>query len=171
MWELDCEESWVPKNWCFWTVELEKALESPLDGKEIKPVHPKGSQSWIFIGETDAEAETPVLWPPDVKRWLIGKEPDAGKDWRQEEKGTTEDEMLGGITDSMDMTLSKLWELVKDRGAWCAAVHGFSKRQTRLNDWTTTKARASWWRHTAHNTPWLGWAEHQEEGEKRQHLY
>jgi len=95
MWELDCEESWTPKNWCFWTVVLEKTLESPLDCKEIQPVHSKGDQSWVFIGRTAAEAETPILWPPDVKSWLIGKAPDAGKDWRQEEKGTTEDEMVG----------------------------------------------------------------------------
>ena len=95
MWKLDCEESWVPKNWCLWTVVLEKTLESPLDCKEIQPVHPKGDQSWVFIGRTDAEAETPILWPPDVKSWLIGEDPDAGRDWGQEEKGTTEDEMAG----------------------------------------------------------------------------
>ena len=95
MWELDYKESWAPKNWCFWTVVLEKTLESPLHCKEIQPVHPKGNQSWIFIGRTDAEAETPILWPPDEKNWLIGKDPDAGKDWRQEEKGKTEDEMVG----------------------------------------------------------------------------
>ena len=96
MWELDYKkESWALKNWCFWTVVLEKTLESPLDCKEIKPVHSKGNQSWIFIGRTDAEVETPILWPPDVKTWLIGKDPDAGKDWRQEEKGTAEDEMVG----------------------------------------------------------------------------
>jgi len=95
MWELDCEESWVPKNWCFWTVVLEKTLESPLDCKEIQLVHPKGDQSWVFIGRTDAEAETPILWPPHVKSWLIGKDSDAGRDWGQEEKGTTEDEMAG----------------------------------------------------------------------------
>ena len=95
MWELDCKESWAPKNWCFWTVVLEKILESPLDSKEIQPVHLKGNQSWILIGRTDAAAETPVLWPPDVKSWLIWKDPDAGKGWRQEEKGTTEDEMAG----------------------------------------------------------------------------
>ena len=95
IWELDCEESWAPKNWCFWTVVLEKTLESPLDYKEIQPVHSKGDQSWLFIGRTDAEAETPILWPPDVKNWLTGKHPDAGKDWGQEEKGTTEDEMVG----------------------------------------------------------------------------
>ena len=95
MWELDYKENWAPKNWCFWTVVLEKTLESPLDCKEIQPVHPKGNQSWIFIGRADAEAETPVLWPPDAKNWLTGKDPDAGKDRRREEKGTTEDEMVG----------------------------------------------------------------------------
>ena len=103
MWELDSKESWVLKNWCFffflnwcfWTVVLEKTFESPLDCKEIQPVHPKGYQSWIFIGRAHAEAETPILWPPDVKNWLIGKDPDAGKDWRWEEKGMTEDEMVG----------------------------------------------------------------------------
>ena len=95
MWELDCEESWALKNQCFWTVVLEKTLESPLDFKEIQPVHPKGDQSWVFIGRTDAEAETPILWPPHAKSWLIGKDPDAGRDWGQEEKGTTEDEMAG----------------------------------------------------------------------------
>ena len=95
IWELDHKESWAPKNWCFWTVVLEKTLESPLDCKEIKPVHPEGNESWIFTGRTDAEAEAPVLWPPNVKNWLIGKDPDAGKDWRQEEKRTTEDEMVG----------------------------------------------------------------------------
>ena len=95
MWELDCEESWVPKNWCFWTVVLEETLEGPLNCKEIQPVHPKGDQSWVFFGRTDAEAETPVLWPPHAKSWLIRKEPDAGRNWGQEEKGTTEDEMAG----------------------------------------------------------------------------
>ena len=95
MWELDYIESWAPKNWCFWTVVLEKTLESPLDCKEIQPVHPKGNQSWLFIGRTDVEAETPILWPSDAKSWLIWKYSDAGKDWGQEEKGTTEDEMVG----------------------------------------------------------------------------
>ena len=95
MWELDCKESWAPKNWCFWTVVLEKTFESPLDCKEIQPVYPKGDQSWVFIGRIDVEAETPVLWPSDVKSWLIWKDPDAGKDWGQEEKGVTEDEMVG----------------------------------------------------------------------------
>ena len=95
MWVLDHKESWVSKNWCFWTVVLEKTLESPFDCKEIQPVHPKGDQSWVFTGRTDAEAETPVLWPPDVKSWLIWRDSDAGKDWRKEEKGSTEDEMVG----------------------------------------------------------------------------
>ena len=95
MWELDCEESWTLKNWCFWTVVLEKTLESPLDCKEIQPVHPEGDQSWVFIGRTDAEAETPILWSPDAKSWLIGKDCDAGRDWGREEKGMTEDKMDG----------------------------------------------------------------------------
>ena len=95
MWELDCEESWALKNWCFWSVVLLKTLESPLDCKEMQPVYPKGHQSWVFIGRTDAEDETPILWPPDAKSWLIGKDPDAGRNWGQEEKGLTEDEMAG----------------------------------------------------------------------------
>ena len=95
MWEVDCEESWVPKNWCFWTSVLEKTFESPLDCKEIQPVHSKGDQSWVFFGRTDAKAETPALWPPHVESWLIGKDSDAGRDWGQEEKGMTEDEMAG----------------------------------------------------------------------------
>ena len=95
MWELDHKENWALKNWCFWTVLLEKTLESPLDCKEIKPVNPKGNQSWIFIGKTDADTETLILWPPDAKSWFIRKGPDDGKDWRQEEKGMTEDEMVG----------------------------------------------------------------------------
>ena len=103
MWELYCEKGWALKNWCFWTVALEKTLESPLDWKEIQPVPSKGDQSWVFFGRTDAEVETPTLWPPDEKNWVIGKDPYAGKDWRQEEKGTTEDE-TDSITDSMDMS-------------------------------------------------------------------
>ena len=95
MQELDHKESWAPKNWCFWTAVLEKTLENPLDCKDIQPVHPKGNQSWIFIVRTDAEAETPIHWPSDAKNWLIRKDPDAGKDWRWEEKGTTKDEMVG----------------------------------------------------------------------------
>ena len=134
MWELDCEESWAPKNWCFWTVVLEKTLESPLDCKEIQPVHPKGDQSWIFIGRTDAEAETPILWPHDVKNWLIWKDPDAGKDCRREEKGMTEDEMVGWHNRLNGHEFDYLWKLAMDREAWHAADHGFAKSQ----NWVTT---------------------------------
>ena len=136
MWELDNKESWALKNWCFWTVVLEKTVESPLDCKEIQPVHPKGNQSWIFI---DGEAETPILRPHDAKNWLIWKDPNAGKDGGWEEKGTTEDR-LDGITDLMDMGLSNLRELVTGREAWRAAVLGVAKSQTRLSDWTELKA-------------------------------
>ena len=129
MWELDHKEGWAPKNWCFLTVVLEKTLESPLDCKEIQPVHPKGDQSWVFIGRTDAEAETPILWPPDAKSWLIWKDPDAGKDRGRQEKGTTEDEMVGWYDQLNGHSLSKLWEIVKNGKAWHAAVHGITNSQ------------------------------------------
>ena len=133
-WELNCEENWAPKNWCVWTVVLEKTLESPLDCKEIKPVNPKGNEPWIFTGRTHAEA--PILWPPEVKNWLSGKYPDAGKDWRWEEKGTTEDEMVGWHHWHDRHEFEWLQELVMDREAWHATIHGVKKSQIRLSDWT-----------------------------------
>ena len=135
MWELDYKQSWAPKNWCFWTVLLQKTLESPLDCKEIQPVHPKGDQSCVFTGRTDVEAETPILWPPDVKSWLIWKDPDAGRDWGQEEKGTTEDELVGWHH----------WldgQVVMDREAWYAVVHAVAESRTRLSNWTELTVRS-----------------------------
>ena len=144
MWELDHKEGWVPKNWCFQTVVLEKTLESPLDNKETTSVNPKGNQSWIFMGRTDAEAETAILWPPDTKNWLIGKDPDAGKDWGQEEKGQQRMRWWDDITDSMDMSLSKLQEILKDRGAWCVKIHRVTKSQTWFSNWRTTTMTLHW---------------------------
>ena len=139
MWELDHKEGWVLKNWCFWTVVLEKTLESPLDCKEIKPVHPKGNQPWIFIGRTDAEAEAPVLWPPDVKSWFIGKDTNAGKDWRKE-KGMTEDEIVGWH--------HQPWTLVwaSSRSWWWIGKPGvLQSTGSQKSDTTEQLKRGYWW--------------------------
>ena len=142
MWELDHKEGWVPKIWCFWTVVLEKTLESPLDFKEIKPVIPKGNHPWLVIGSTDAEAEAPILWPPDMKSQYIGKDPDAEKSWRQEEKGMTEDEMVGWHHRLNGHESEQALGDSEDREAWRAAVHGVTKGRTRLSASTTTRTAA-----------------------------
>ena len=134
MWELDHKGGWAPKSWCFWTVVLEKTLESPLNCKEIKSVDPKGNQPWIFIGRTAVEAEALVIWPIESAHW---KDPDAGKDWRQKEKGVTENEK-GSIIDSMDINMSKLQETVQDRRTLYAGVHGVTNSRIWLSSWTTT---------------------------------
>ena len=136
MWELDYKESWAPKNWCFWTMVSEKTLESPLDCKEIQPVHPKGNPSSIFIERTDVEAETPILWPPNVKNQLIWKDPDAGKGWRWEEKGTTEDELVGWHHQHDGHEFEWALGVGDGQEAWHTAVYEVPKSQTWLSDWT-----------------------------------
>ena len=136
--ELDHKHGWALRNWCFRAVVLDKTLESPLHSREIKPVNSKGNQPWILIGKTDAEGEAPIFWTPDLKSCLTGKDPDAGDDWGQEEKGSKEASRLDGNLDSLDISLSKLQEIVKGREAWCAAVHGLPRVR---QDWTTTTGK------------------------------
>ena len=143
MWELDHKENWMPKNWCFWTVVLEKTLESPLDCK-IKPVHPKGNQSWIFIRRTDAEAETPTLWLSDAKSWLFRKDPDAGKEWRQEEKGTTGNQMVGWHHWPNGHEFEQALGNGEGQGSLACCSPWVEKGQTWLSDWTTAEGEGNW---------------------------
>ena len=148
MWELDHKEGWALKNWCFWTVVLEKTLQSPLDSKEIKPVNPKGNQSWIFIGRT--EAEFPILWPPDEKSWLIGKKPDAGKDWRQEEKGTTEDKMVWWHHGLNSHEFEQApWDGEGQENLVCCSPWGHKE-----SDWTERLNNNNLRQELANNIPW-----------------
>ena len=144
LWELDYKESWVLKNWCFWTVVLEKTLESPLDCKEIKPVNPKENQSWIFIGRIDTEAETLIIWPPDVNNWLLGKDPDAGKDWRREEKGMTEDEMVGWHHRLYGHEFKQALGVGDGQGSLACCSPWVTKCQPRLSDWTELLWLPTW---------------------------
>ena len=146
MWDLDRKEGWAPKNGCFWIIVLEKTLDNKktLDSKEIKPVNPEGNKLWIVIGKTDAKAEAPIFWPPDMKSQLIGKDSNAGKDWRQKEKGAAEEEMVTSISDSMDANLSDLQEILEDSGAWFAAVYGVAKSWTPLSNYSTTTENNSY---------------------------